>query len=342
MHHLAHGGISLARYSLMYAWFPYGHHMDDRAAGWLAKSMIEIHKLDYIGNYTLWSQADTPITMVRNQCLLDAEKAGYDFVLMLDNDNLPDYELERNPDAKPFLKTALEFAINHPGPCVVAAPYCGPPPHSCVYVFDWINFSNNTAQPDFSLEMVPRHEASLRKGFGRAAALATGVMLIDMRAIKRLKAWKKANPHLPQACFYYEWKDETESKKASTEDVVFTRDLSYAGIPLYAAWDSWAGHIKSVVMDKPFNLPVEWVPRHLEKHQEMSQILGLKPEKPVFPARIRERSEFTAIPENFPPEMVRQVAQDNEITEILGDEPEPVCANGDTLKIEGLHGPHQP
>jgi hypothetical protein len=40
-------------------------------------------------------------------------------------------------------------------------------------------------------------------------------------------------------------------KKATTEDVYFSRNLALAGVPQYVLWDCWAGHIKPIVVDKP-------------------------------------------------------------------------------------------
>lgn len=295
------------RVKVMVAWFPYGHVIDDRAAAYVASLTPRLMKDSRIETYALWSEADTPITMTRNKCLTDAETWGADFVLMLDSDNIPDCDVGRDPLAKPFWESSFDFMMDmemrrkldpqtDPSlPCVIAAPYSGPPPHEITYIFDWVNHQNAAANPDFALEMVPRHEAALRRGIQRAAALPTGVMLIDMRAVKRL-----AHPR-----FYYEWKDHTQSQKASTEDVTFSRDLTYAGIPIYCNWDAWAAHIKQKVVGRPVNIPVEWVPKHLQQWHELNKSMGLKPQAPPMPDRIRERNSFASLPPNFPADKVR-------------------------------------
>lgn len=91
-------------------------------------------------------------------------------------------------------------------------------------------------------------------GVQEVAALPTGLILFDVRAFKKL----------PPPWFTYQYKGDgpecpgcgqakpgLQTEKASTEDVVLTRDLSLLGIPQYCAWDSWAGHIKRKVVRKP-------------------------------------------------------------------------------------------
>src|SRR5262249_2426190 len=140
-----------------------------------------------------------------------------------------------------FWDTTLEFMLAHNGPCVVAAPYCGPAPHENVYVFRWASFQTGHPNPDNRLEAYTREEAAGLKSIQRAAALPTGLIMIDMRAIEAIKP-----PY-----FYYEWKTQEEMQKASTEDVTFTRDLAFAGIPIYCNWGAWAGHWKMKCVGKP-------------------------------------------------------------------------------------------
>jgi hypothetical protein len=39
------------------------------------------------------------------------------------------------------------------------------------------------------------------------------------------------------------------------------RDASLAGVPIYCTWDHWAGHWKSVKVEKPEPTPVAVIPR---------------------------------------------------------------------------------
>jgi hypothetical protein len=234
----------------MIAQFPGGGVTTMHTSPWLLETYAKMRDDPRIGvgNVMLWQVADTPITMTRNKCLVVAEQQGVDFVLMLDNDM--HFDLPYG-DAKPFWDEAFPFAINHPGPCVIGAPYCGPPPNENVYVFRFENTQSDDPNPNFLLRPYDRHHAATLHGIQRVAALPTGLMLIDMRAVKVL----------PHPRFYYEWTDTTHSEKASTEDVTFSRDLTYAGVPLYCTWDSWAGHIKPKMVAKPQEIPSDVVPQ---------------------------------------------------------------------------------
>lgn len=255
----------MAKYKVMVCQFPGGNSTHPDVSDWVLETVLKMEKDPSIGpgNVVLWRRADTPVTMTRNLSLLKAEKEGADYVLMVDSDMSPDLPY---PGAVPFWDAAWPFVQAHAGPCVIAAPYCGPPPDECVYVFEWQNKESGGANPDMQLAMVPRSKAADLHGIQRAAALPTGLMLIDMRAVARL----------PHPRFYYEWKGDGEkcsccgvpkpgpqAVKASTEDVTFSRDLDAAGAPMYCAWDSWAGHHKSKVVGKPFNIPADTVPRAL-------------------------------------------------------------------------------
>jgi hypothetical protein len=227
-----------------------------------------------------WQIADTPITMGRNKCLRVAEEQGWDYVLMLDSDMVFDMPY---PGARPFWEAAWEFALAHDGPCVVAAPYVGPPPVEVCYVFRYENNQSDDPNPNFFLRAYGRHEAAQMTGVQRAGALPTGLMLIDMRAVRKLK-----KPY-----FYYEWADDSQSEKASTEDVTFSRDLAYAGVPLYCAWDSWAGHIKQKICGKPQAIPADLVPRwmteragELFRAEDLSREAGAWKEKPAAQYRV--------------------------------------------------------
>lgn len=336
------------KYRVMVAWFPYAHMIDDRAAAYVAALTPKLMRDSRIDTYALWSEADTPITMVRNRCLLDAEKWGADYVLMLDSDNIPDIH-ERDPGAKPFWESSFDFMLDMDGirsdtnakygmsayngrPCVVAAPYVGPPPHECVYAFDWVNHSNNNCNPDFALEMVPRHEAAQRKGFMPAAALATGVMLIDMRAVKKM----------PHPRFYYEWKDSTASMKASTEDVTFTRDLTYMGIPIYCNWDAWAAHLKTKICNKPVNIPADWVPKHMREWAQQNVAMGHAPKS--FEQPIRAVNTWDKLPTVYPPGLVRQTLAVEPESDAVPEPPAHLQAemsaverNGDVVHIAGVN-----
>jgi hypothetical protein len=240
---------------IMLARFPQKRSEDPACTDWLMQRAIEWEQDPRIHAVFLWSKDDTPITMSRNAAIEAARECGADFILMLDSDMQPDKELiEGDPTAKPFWSTSWDFAYERRmkgEPCVIAAPYCGPPPVENIYVFQWATEESESVDRlnNFFLAQYGRDQAADMKGIVEAAALATGLIIIDMEGMKTLEP-----PY-----FYYEYADERESKKASTEDVTFTRDLSIIGVQQYCNWDSWAGHVKFKIVGKPRPIGAGWV-----------------------------------------------------------------------------------
>lgn len=232
----------MPKYKLRVGRFPYGMTEATECVDWLIRvsARLSHDKRFEVSHARI---ADTPITMTRNRMFLDAAKDEIDLLLIVDSDMAPDVELGCEPGAKPFLDSSLEFMLTHEGPCVIAAPYCGPPPHENVYVFQWANYQGDHPDADWRIVQYTREQAAVMAGMHQAAALPTGLMLIDMRGLKKLP------PDKPPT--YYEWTDGWETNKASTEDCTFSRDLAFAGVPLYCNWDAWAGHVKRKVVRKP-------------------------------------------------------------------------------------------
>lgn len=221
---------------------------------WIVPLVTELSRDPRIDNIRMWNLADTPITMTRNRAVLMAREFGVDCLVMIDSDMHPDLHAGAQ-DAKPFFQTSFDFFVKHyhKGPCVIGAPYCGPPPVECVYVFRWTNMQSVNPGPDFQLEMYDRHTAVKMAGIQECAALPTGLIMYDMRAFELTEP--KTTEDKPW--FYYEWKDHFCAEKASTEDVTMTRDLSLVGTqklgynPVYCNWDAWAGHWKPKCVGKP-------------------------------------------------------------------------------------------
>jgi hypothetical protein len=221
---------------------------------WMVPLVADLSRDARVDQIRVWNLADTPITMTRNRAVLMAREYGVDCLVMVDSDMHPDVHAG-SPDAKPFFKTSFDFFVDHysKGPCVIGAPYCGPPPVECVYVFRWQNMQSAHPAPDFQLEMYDRHTAVKMAGIQECAALPTGLIMYDMRAFELTEP--KTTDDKPW--FYYEWKDHFASEKASTEDVTMTRDLSLVGTqklgynPVYCNWDAWAGHWKPKCVGKP-------------------------------------------------------------------------------------------
>lgn len=230
---------------LAFVRFPFKRAEDPDVTDWMLQTQAKTMRDPRVDRVYITKFDDTPITMTRNLAIEFAKARNVDYLLMVDSDMGPD---EPNPGAKPFWDTSFDFVLRHRHkPCVVGAPYVGPPPVHNIYVFRWRNHMNGALNHDFRLDQFTRDEAERLTGITEVAALPTGLILIDMRAIDYLKP-----PY-----FYYEWADETKSRKVSTEDVTFTRDLSVAGIPLFCNWDAWAKHYKYYGGGKPRCLDVQ-------------------------------------------------------------------------------------
>lgn len=193
-----------------------------------------------------------PTDRVRNAVVKEAKANGHHFVLMLDDDMHPDLglssTLHRDETAVPFLPTALDFALAHDGPCLIGAPYtAGPPTQEVVVMKERQRFPDMPDGCGGFLDKYTRDEAAVLKGIQRVAALPTGCMLVDLRVLDIL----------PPPWFGYEFKDPPfNTQLASTEDVVFSRNCDWLGIPNYCHWSAWAGHVKSYTTSKPVICPV--------------------------------------------------------------------------------------
>ena len=188
--------------------------------------------------------SDTPITMSRNRAVNAALEHKVDFLLMMDNDMLPDMYVGKDPFAEPFLSTSLKFMTERwdEGPHIIGVPYCGPPPIENVYVFQWATWETDNPNPDYRLEQFTREESARKIGLEKVGALPTGLILFDMRVFRDL---------IKPPYFYYEWKDKTAADKASTEDVTMTRDAGLAGAKVWCLWSAWAGHYKLKCVGRP-------------------------------------------------------------------------------------------
>lgn len=222
---------------------------------WMVPLVASLTKDQRIASVRYWNIADTPVTMSRNKAVLDARAAGVDVLVFIDSDMSPDLYMGYDPSAKPFFQSSFDFLVDHyhNGPCVIGAPYCGPPPHECVYVFEWRDMRSNNPNPDWQLKMYERQQAAKLAGIQPCAALPTGLIMFDMRAFEVTEPQNDGdNPW-----FYYEFTDKHQAQKASTEDVTMTRDLSLVGqeklgySPVFCNWDAWAGHHKPLVVGKP-------------------------------------------------------------------------------------------
>lgn len=209
-----------------------------------------------VGDVDVMSLSITPTTCARNRAAVIAMNNGADLLFFIDDDVEMDHPKVAE---KSFFDTSLEFIndrYDH-APTVIAAPYCGPPPNENVFVFRW---RNKTALVDAipELDAYTREEAAVMGGITEVAALPTGAMLIDLRIFKGMRSKALGvDVALPRPWFRYEYKDETESDLASTEDVTFSRDVDiifrHAGFgpTQFCNWDSWAIHHKMMMVGRP-------------------------------------------------------------------------------------------
>lgn len=297
----------MPKYKVVVQRFPYGSVEHTPCVDWLLKFASEVSRDPRFDVFIAPPLDDTPITMTRNRAVEIARKAEADFLLMIDSDMAPDCELG-SPLAKPFWDTTIDFMLKHQGPCVVGAPYCGPPPLENVYVFEWKNMESNRPDNDqggIRLDQFTREQASILGGIQEVAALPTGLIVFDMRGFEKI----------PPPYFSYEYQNEGElcdgcgnhkpgkqTEKASTEDVVTTRDLSLGGVPQYCNWDAWAGHRKVKTVRKPMPFTVDGIARKMQEAIVARRVGGerlieIKSER--FAAEIAAAEAKGTVPANF-------------------------------------------
>ncbi len=279
------------KYNLAVLRFPGNDSEHPASSGWAISHQVKWHEDPRIGRVIHLRRSDTPITMVRNLLVKRALEEGADYILMIDSDMQPDVE----PDGRPFWDSTWEWmmerrereeshrsqlyqaeqdwqrhrdsdpmhwnAVPHAQiqaevskawpPATVAAPYCGPPPHEVVYAMKWCVPEGNTPELSaYKLELFDRDHAASFSGIFEVAALATGLILYDARVFHTL----------PPPWFAYEFTDEFQCRKATTEDIYQTRNASLLGMPQFCNWDAWAGHIKPKVVRRPRPVCVDSVP----------------------------------------------------------------------------------
>jgi hypothetical protein len=265
---------------------------------WHTQTILQMKQDERIGEIFSETVNDTPITMVRNSFVKKARAAGAHLLLMVDSDQAPNIHADE-PWFKPFWPTAFDEIYRHygKGPLVIGAPYGGPPPYENVYVFRFENQMNGNFSP-VRLEQFTRTEAEKLAGITEVAALPTGMILFDMRIFDITEPSERSRRQvlfdlyqnritvdeaeylLHEGWFYYEWKDGYAAEKASTEDVVSTRNLGLAAAtvlgynPLRCSWDSWIGHWKPYCVKRPRNMKVEHIAANFRHAVQMDDRLG--------------------------------------------------------------------
>lgn len=274
-----------AKLNVFFAFFPYGgngatssEHPNIRS--WFAKTMVQAKGDPRIGEVFAQDFSDTPITMTRNDAVLQARRAGADVLVMIDSDQHLDLYEGIEVGAQNFFASSFNFlyARKQKGLITcIGAPYCGPPPSECVYIFKWCGDESGNPNVDHRIAMYTREEGAVMKGIQECAALPTGCIMFDMElfevtdpkhefaALKEKYKDEFVAKALTRPFFYYEWDDYYCAKKASTEDVTVTRDMVLCCLaklgysPMYCNWDAWAGHYKPKCVGKPVLLTSDTV-----------------------------------------------------------------------------------
>ena len=264
---------------------------------WLAKVNHECKTDDRIGRIGVKRYGDIPLTMERNRVVRDAIDGGFDIIVMLDSDNIPDLYLGHDPQAQPFFESSFDFVYERLVrnlPTVVCSPYCGPPPHPVsggmenVYVFDAVTDQSDDKRPDYvdgiRIEAYSRDHAAVMNGIKPVAAGPTGVIMYSTSAFELMPAHGMTDEDILHAYargelttertrqllrmesyFWYEFTDRYQTRKASTEDVTNTREIGLMGQEkhgepvVFCNWDAWAGHGKPRVVGKPIPIRTEQV-----------------------------------------------------------------------------------
>lgn len=266
----------MPKFKVQVCQFPGGNSTHPAASDYVTALVLQMAQDQRIGieNVIPWRKSDTPITMTRNQALVSSLEHGADYCVMIDSDMHPDL-ISPNDGAKPFWQSSWEFMLANRQAGMIAAPYCGPMPESCVYVFRWNTLHDQKPNPNARIEMYDRHSAAFLTGIQQVAALPTGLCIINMAAVREMRMpW-----------FDYEWKDRAgraerkcqscghptpheRSQKASTEDVFFSRNMQSIGNadgstrwPIFCNWDAWAGHYKLTLIGPPQKLDADFFPQ---------------------------------------------------------------------------------
>lgn len=260
---------------------------------WLMKLQKSLDGDDRVGRVGIQKFGDIPLTMARNHCVKTAKDGKLDVILMIDSDNVPDLYLGKKPWAKPFWDTSFEFLYERKRrglPSVIAAPYCGPPPHpangGCENVYVFKAEDNETGRPEmgFRFEAYDRGTASQMRGIQEIAAGPTGCIIYTTDAFDLMPVGKMSRPEILDAYragdidqdralrllsmeswFFYEFTDGYQTQKASTEDVTNTREIQLAGINkhgepiVFCNWDAWAGHYKPKCVGMPEPIRMEQI-----------------------------------------------------------------------------------
>lgn len=245
-------------WTIMLARFPYMAMERPEITEWCVSAAMWADKHPEIeGTLKFWFINDTPITMGRNRAVLAAINNKIDILVMCDSDMV--FDIDRT---HPFLPSAFDFIKSRweQAPTIISAPYCTGAETYNPVMGTWRTYKDGY---EVKAEVYTREEAAGFSGIQPCSLQGTGLMAIDMRVFTGFEVGGEV-VKLPPPWFYYEYTDETNTFKASTEDMVFTRnvtllfgkrDLEIA----YVDWDAWAYHVKPQFVGKPHTLSIKTI-----------------------------------------------------------------------------------
>jgi len=312
---------------------------------WYAKTISEMSKDERIGRIEVNRFGDIPLTMERNRSVRMAKDRHCDVIVMIDSDNVPDLYLGAKPWAKPFWKTSFDFLYERKLkglPTVVAAPYCGPPPHPTkggfenVYVFHGEANESDNDRPQITFQAYSREHAAQMRGIQSIAAGPTGCIMYSLDSFDLMPVHQKSQEQILtefkegkitldrakrllnlQSWFFYEFTDGEQTQKASTEDVTNTREIQLAGLVkhkqpvVFCNWDAWAGHYKPKCVGMPEQIFVEQINEHYLEAVEQCKSIGDEMHEIDYTDVLQDTHEFPALQEDEElPAEIQQILKD--------------------------------
>jgi predicted O-methyltransferase YrrM len=312
---------------------------------WYAKTIAEMSKDSRIGRIEVKRFGDIPLTMERNRSVRVAKDMGCDVIIMVDSDNVPDLYLGVKEWAKPFWQTSFDFLYERKLkglPTVVAAPYCGPPPHPTkggfenVYVFHGEADESDNDRHRITFQAYSREHAAQMRGIQSIAAGPTGCIMYSTDAFDLMPVHQKNQEQILtefkegkltldrakrllnlQSWFFYEYTDAEQTQKASTEDVTNTREIQLAGLVkhrqpvVFCNWDAWAGHYKPKCVGMPEQIYVEHINEHYLEAVEQCKSIGDEMREIDYTDALQDTHQYPALQEDEElPADIQQILDD--------------------------------
>lgn len=176
-----------------------------------------------------YPMAMSPTSVARNNAVKIAQGKA-DFLFMVDEDASP---------APGFFEAALQFLIDNP-PCAIASPAVSNNDGlEKVQVFHY-TAKNNDQGRYFQLEQMSRELAARQQGITKVDNVGCHCIGYNLKVFDLIPV-----PH-------YEWRLSKDGCTVlESEDLAFHRKMWEQQLPVYIAWDYWAGHWKEKCLSAP-------------------------------------------------------------------------------------------